>query len=316
VWPTAKAVGLRDRPNDESPARQVAAHLAGEYTEVMFGVRVRRNPDHWKNACRRHPRILNTLLAMLVILTATLVPRPGRAQMLRPGKFSGVVIFDRWDSCILYSGVFLMYVSENVKEGLRQYQGQAIQLDVSKFVQRMNPGDALITEYRMLGPAPDTASHSPVPTVPEGLVLTADGPLKNQGLPAVTVSIRNVGNESVRIVTSEIGIALLTRKEKELDYLETPSDGPSTAVITRVGVVSRGGKLEISSGEIKRSYSYSSEPDSPLPREFDLAPGQSRSTRLTFNVPSGEYQFIFGYGGGGFQAKCLTSNKVSFDIPK
>jgi len=251
---------------------------------------------------------------MLLSLTAMLEPRRGFAGIRGPGKYSGVVIFDRWDTCILFSGVYLMYTSENVKEGLRQYAGQAIQLDAMKVVQRMNPGDGLIKEYRVLGPAPDTASNSIVPRVPEGLVLTADGPFNDHGLPAVAVDIRNEGNEPVKIVTSEIGIALLARKY--LDFPFDPSDGRSTAVITRAGVGrSSGWKIEYSSGETKRSYSYSSEPDNPLPRDFELAPGQSRGTRLTFNVPAGEYQFIFGYGGGVLDGKCLDSNPVSFDLP-
>jgi hypothetical protein len=29
-----------------------------------------------------------------------------------PGKYNGVVIFDRWGACHLYSGVYLMEISE------------------------------------------------------------------------------------------------------------------------------------------------------------------------------------------------------------
>src|SRR5271157_347455 len=82
--------------------------LAWEYTEVMLGIAVRCNSGHLPNACLGRPRILVSLLALLVSLAVTLAPRPGRAQLMGPGKYSGVVIFDRWDSCILFSGVFLM----------------------------------------------------------------------------------------------------------------------------------------------------------------------------------------------------------------
>jgi hypothetical protein len=43
-----------------------------------------------------------------------------------PGKYSGVVIFDRWDTCYLYSGTSLMYMSQRVKESLRPYRDKAI----------------------------------------------------------------------------------------------------------------------------------------------------------------------------------------------
>jgi hypothetical protein len=115
-------------------------------------------------------------------------------------------------------------------------------------------------------------------------------------------------------VTSEIGIALLTKKEGDYWPFD-PSDSPSTAAITRPGITNSGWKLEISSDRTKRSYSYLADPDNPLPSYFDLAPGQFRRNRLTFKVPSGEYLFIFGYGGGTHEGKCLVSNAVSFDLP-
>ena len=33
-----------------------------------------------------------------------------------PGKYNGVVFYDRWDNCYLFSGVYLMYISEGVKQ--------------------------------------------------------------------------------------------------------------------------------------------------------------------------------------------------------
>ena len=43
-----------------------------------------------------------------------------------PGKYSGVVVFDRWDGCTLYSGIYVMYISEKTKDGLRPFEGQLI----------------------------------------------------------------------------------------------------------------------------------------------------------------------------------------------
>jgi hypothetical protein len=258
------------------------------------------------------PRAVVSRLAVLVTLVAILVPKLGLAGIRGPGEYTGIVIFDRWDTCILFSGLYLMYISEDVKEGLRLYEGQAVQIDAIDVVQLRNPGDGLIKKYRLLGPAP-AMTHSAVPVVPEGIVLTATGSSTSDGLPQVSVEIRNEGNESVRILTSEIGIALLTKKEGD-GWPFDPSDGPSTAAITRTGVTNSGWKFEILSDKTKQSYSYSSDPDNPLPSHFDLAPWEFRGTRLTFKVPPGEYQFIFGYGGGVHEGKCLVSNAVSFDV--
>ena len=61
------------------------------------------------------------LLGFLVLAVCFEV---GYAGILGPGKYSGVVVFDRWDGCILYRGTYVLYVSENVKEKLRDYDGQ------------------------------------------------------------------------------------------------------------------------------------------------------------------------------------------------
>lgn len=280
----------------------------------MLQIGGRHNLDHSSRLRMNFPRIIVSLLAGLVTLAAILVPGRGLAGIRGPGKYAGIVIFDRWDNCILFSGIYLMYISENVKEGLRPSEGQAVQIDATDVVQPINPGDGLIRKYRLLGPAP-VMTHSAVPIVPERVVLTAKGSTTKDGPPQVSVEVRNEGNESVSILTSEIGIALLAKKEGYVWPFD-PSDGASRAVITRAGVTTNGWRLSLSVDKGKRSYSYSADPYHPLPARFDLAPGESRGTTLTFKIPPGEYQFIFGYGGGVLEGKCLASNAVSFDVSK
>jgi hypothetical protein len=48
------------------------------------------------------------------------------AGLRGPGKYCGVVVFDRWDTCFLLSGPYITSISENVKNGLRPYAGKAI----------------------------------------------------------------------------------------------------------------------------------------------------------------------------------------------
>jgi hypothetical protein len=68
-------------------------------------------------------------------------------------KYNGVVIFDRWDACWLYSGIYLMEISEKLKESLRPFQGQAVLIDAQDVWQPMNPGDGLIRQLKVPGPA-------------------------------------------------------------------------------------------------------------------------------------------------------------------
>lgn len=86
-------------------------------------------------------------------LASLLLVNVAAAGIRTAGKYSGVVFFDRWGGCILFSGVYLMYISEEVKENLREYNGQAIEIDSLEVVQPVNPGDGLIKRFNVIGAA-------------------------------------------------------------------------------------------------------------------------------------------------------------------
>jgi hypothetical protein len=231
---------------------------------------------------------------------------PVRAGIRGPGKYCGVVIFDRWDNCLLLSGPFITYVSESVKNGLRSHSGRAVQLDASDVVQPMDPGDALIRKYTIIGPAPDT-HHS---AVVDGLELFARGVFGPRGTATFVIEIRNVSSNQIEINSQEIGPVLLTTVFK---FPFKVSDGPSMAVITRVHLSNDSVERIVING-VTRSWSYTIDPQTRPPGRIQLNPGQSLTTRLTFEAPPGQYQFMFGYGGGVHEEKSLASNAISFDL--
>jgi hypothetical protein len=102
-----------------------------------------------------------------------------------PGKYSGVVIFDRWDTCFLLSGPYIMYVSEKVKENLRAYKDQVMQVDASEVLQPMNPGDGLIQKYTIVGPAPKDSSRQVI----EGIRISIESDFKRDRTPAFLITI-------------------------------------------------------------------------------------------------------------------------------
>ena len=65
---------------------------------------------------------------------------------------------------------------------------------------------------------------------------------------------------SATVDSSKIGLALLTKKQEDYPMFD-PSDGPSTAIITRVSVLNPGGKLERSSNGVKQSFSFTIDPE-------------------------------------------------------
>jgi hypothetical protein len=110
-------------------------------------------------------------LACVFVITA-------QAGIRGRGKYCGVVVFDRWDTCFLLSGPYITYIADAVKNELRPYMGTAIQVDASELFQPMNPGDALVRKYKIIGPAP-VADHPPSL---DGLELVAQSDFSSSGL--------------------------------------------------------------------------------------------------------------------------------------
>jgi hypothetical protein len=216
-----------------------------------------------------------------------------------------VVVFDRWDTCFLLSGPYITYISETAKNELRPYKGTAMQVDASDVVQPVNPGDALIRKYKIIGPAPGPRQWA----VLDGIELVAESDFGPHETPTFLIEIRNAGAIPVVVSSLELGPVLLGLSREGAFCV---SDGKSEAWITRrdLWTSSREGE----NNNVKSSASYSIDPTSRPPQHFLLTPGQSKKIRISFNAPPGEYQFMVGYGGGVHEEKSMASNPISFDV--
>jgi hypothetical protein len=174
--------------------------------------------------------------------------------------------------------------------------------------QPINPGDGLIRRLNILGPATSEQGWSTV----EGITLGAQ-PLAIKGSLGVELTVTNKGDTPVRIDSSQIGFALLSSR---IEDAQTPSDGPSTAVITRANVALANGSWQIGAGGKIHSYSYLIVDHAGFPQTFELAPNESRKIQIVFELPAGHYQFFAGYGGGVLEYKSIISNPVSLDLAK
>ncbi|HEX5426152.1 MAG TPA: hypothetical protein VFW94_21565 [Candidatus Acidoferrales bacterium] len=242
------------------------------------------------------------MCAMVFSLASTV-----RAGLRGRGKYCGVVVFDRWDTCFLLSGLYIMYVSDSVKEKLRPYTGQSLQIYASGVSQPVNPGDGLITKYDIIGPAPDRGWPQT-----DGIKIEIRPDFRAENTASFVVTVANTGRNGATIETSQLAQTLLGPNK----ILFTPSDGKSLAWITRTSMLGGDhfGKMHIDEKLI--SFGSTIDPGSSLPGEFDLAPGESRLTRITFRLPPGTYEFMIGYGGGVHEHKSVASNAVSFAVRK
>jgi hypothetical protein len=235
-----------------------------------------------------------------------------------PGEYSGVVIFDRWGVCHLYSGVYLMEISEKVKASLRPFQSKAVRVNAQEVYQPINPGDGLITKLQVLGPARETVSaHFGGPPNLDDLSLRVIPNFPPRGTDELIIELRNDGKNRREINTDSLGPTLLSRKQG-LECFD-PSDGPSYAAVTRSNITllhdgPAGGSCLVDGKG--RTVKLGLLPGFAISRRFELDPGQSIEVPLRFELSTGQYEFLAGYGGGVHEVRVLVSNLVDFDVDR
>jgi hypothetical protein len=233
-----------------------------------------------------------------------------------PGKYNGVVIFDRWGGCHLYSGAYVMEVSESVKELLRPYANRPVLVDAREVVQPMNPGDGLIKKLEVLGPSVETtASTFGKPPSLEGLSLTVFANFSIARAPELIIELRNTGTVKRGVDMQALGPTLLAKKQGLECF--SPSDGLSFVAVTRTNIdfmhqyPAGDGCLVDGKGRTIRMWLPAGV---TVPKAFDLEPGHSIEVPLQFELSEGEYEFLAGYGGGVHEARTLASNRIAFNI--
>jgi hypothetical protein len=250
-----------------------------------------------------------TSIALLLLLAAA-----AHAGIRGPGKYRGIVVFDRWDTCYIYDGAYLMYVAEKEKERLRSFEGRYVEVNAKQVIQPMNPGDARIVKFDLLS--------SDSPSLPPGLKhlrLTAEPEFEPGHEPRFALAFENQGGEDFTVSTSAIGPTLLGEKD-DYDFF-SPSDGKSTARITRCpldfGKKCRHGPVTLTKPggreqTVRGGYSFKVEGGRDLPANLLVRAGQTERIVISLDVPPGTYDFLFGCGGGVHESRGLASNIVSF----
>lgn len=232
------------------------------------------------------------------------------AGIRAPGKYCGVVIFDRWDGCMLYSGVYVMYVSEKTKEGLRKYKGQAVQIDAKEVFQLLNPGDGRIGKFDYLGKAPQKMEWVKL----EGINLETSVKVGQDGKAVATLTIWNKGNDAVKLFSQELALTLLMKRSAPQKGVSV-FDGPSFALITRQSF-EIAGSLRCEGKGVTEGipYSWTIDNEKALPHDFTMAPGEKKRIDILLELPDGQYDFLCGYGGGVHEGMGLASNLSAFDV--
>jgi hypothetical protein len=239
------------------------------------------------------------------VIAAALVGMACLGAIRGPGKYTGVVVFDRWGGCTLNDGPYLMYVAEGVKEQLRKRAGQCVEIDATDVYQPMNPGDGLIKAFTVVGTGP-AGSGGESPT---GLKLSIRPTFRDGEKPTMEVRVENVSAATVKVNMESLAPTVLARKS---GTYWGPSDGPSTAVITRNSFWAAGPRTEGGNDTLgwRVGKAASSEPF------VELASKGALTIEISLRLPAGEYDFLAGYGGDVQNRQCIASNLIGFDVGK
>ena len=259
--------------------------------------------------------IMNELLRKSLIVAVLLVLSSSLAYggIRGPGEYSGVVIFDHWDTCYLYDGVYLMYISNSVKERVRKYEGQAVRIDATEVYQPMNPGDGLIREFQSLRVI-ENRRNSDI----AGIVLTITPAFDIDCSPQFVIEIKNAGKKKFMIPKGALAPTLFNEQTRE--ELLSPSDGNSGACITRWGFPWARGEAQTlaitrqtPSGPVTMSKWWGLKiDDGKVPFDYlTLSPGDSAHFKASLSVSPGSYDFLCGYAP---EDDKKISNMVSFTV--
>lgn len=280
---------------------------------------------------------------LIALLASLLISLTGRAEQLFPGKYTGMVIFDRWDACILYSGMYFLYVSESQKEKLRPFAGQPVLIDATKIRQFSNPGDVCVTELEYLGPPPSSQYWELDKTLKVHSRVFAG----ETGKPVLAVTLENTGDAPIAIACRGVAPLLLKRGWPDSRYYWGQIVYPSVDGDWRISIIqgifhkawprpartmlwtNEGPSIVVLSGcDLQRIQKESHEcrtcrfvgwPEWRIDQKFllpdlmELSPREKKNIEVQLHLPDGEYNVLCGYGDN-FDNVAISSNLVAFDV--
>jgi hypothetical protein len=241
----------------------------------------------------RTPRTLAIFTALVLLTTSSL------AGIRGPGNYAGVVLFDRWGTCYLFSGVYLMYISSKESAKLHKFAGKSILINAKKVYQPINPGDGLISSFDVIG----EPSVNPYQPEARSLNLRLEGDPSGASNGKAQLIVHNTSAASA-LIDDDLGLALLGVKGNSRF---SPSDGDSDAWLTRQHLKT------IEWGD--RNQWHIKVDDADLMKLHEEVPaGGKVIIHMQIRLPPGKYNLVCGYGGDVHEYYCAASNLLAITV--
>jgi len=238
------------------------------------------------------------------IAAAALVASICVGSEFMPGKHTGVILFDRWDACIVCHGGGIYYVAEAAKESLRPSSGKFIQLNVDKIYQLSNPGDARLESFTILDSLNLQRNTLPVAK----LSFSANADFKDGQHPAVVIRLENHSSDAVPIRLDRL-MPMMLRKVNH-HAIDDPYDGLSRIYIRGQSFWDDKPYLAVAATD----YAWTvTRHDDMSSWQTELKSGKTFEIAMEFKLPEGAYDFFASYGGAtGIET--MATNMVAFDV--
>ncbi len=232
-----------------------------------------------------------------------------------PGKYSGVVVFDRWDNAYFLSSFSQFYISESIKEAFRKYSGKNIQIFAEEITQHSSTRSGRINQFKYIGRTPGHMRPY-VRTHLNALYLQSYLEVTESGKAQLVLSIENTKRPTVEVFSSELGFLILKQKQ-DGTHSNDASDGTSTVILGGHGFRDSAHQLPRTAGKgmtYETPYQWTIGAEHALPRSFYLKYGEKRLVKMNLKLTDGAYDFLFRYGGYYFNERCVPSNWTAFDV--
>jgi hypothetical protein len=246
--------------------------------------------------------------AAVLILVSSLF-----AEIIVPGKYCGVVIFDRWGGCTFNHGIYTLYVSEAIKGRLREQAHKCIEIDATELIQHSE--DARIQNLKVLGPAPAVEFGAS----PKGMRIVVAPAFADGQAPEFVVCVENTSQKPLLVDLEVLAPTLLGKRKPAADEFSRDfetADGPTEIVVgdqpfywDKMQRARKGSG--VSNGA---NCQWTVKQPATLSEDVTIQPKGGFELRVSFALPTGEYDFLAGYGASFDNGESAASNLVAFDV--
>jgi hypothetical protein len=223
------------------------------------------------------------------------------------GRYSGVVVFDRWGGCTLASGVYVTAISEAVKEKLKSQTGKCVDLDVIDVVPPRNGSEGLIKELKVLGATPARNQFD----APDGLQIAVRSNFAEGKPAAFVIRVKNNSSKEINVSLESLAPTLLGHRDAA-KHNAGPADGPSKVLFTREAFWNGDGPRQTGGRGV--DFGWTATRPADIWQQKAIEPHGYFELRLAFKLPEGEYDFWIGYGGGTHEGRSIISQPIGFDV--